>query len=374
MIYLDNAATSFPKPETVLRAMIGTAEKLGANPGRSGHRMSLAAGRIIANCREALADFLHVNAPERIIFCLNCTDAINLAIHGLLRQGDHAIANAMDHNAVLRPLHGLAKKDIISLDILTPDATGAINAAQVQDALKSNTRLVVCTHASNVTGAVQPIAQIGKLCKQNSVPFLVDTAQTMGILPVYPDEIGADMVAFPGHKALLGPMGTGVLWIRDGIDLSPIREGGTGSVSESVYQPEELPDRYESGTLNLIGIAGLMQGVRFVRKHREEIRAHELSLVQHFTQRLAVLPHITSYVPQGEHVGVASFNVHGMLSGEVAGMLDRRGFGVRAGLHCAPLAHQTIGTFETGAVRVSPGFFNCKGDIDRLLAVLERIR
>lgn len=373
MIYLDNAATSFPKPQTVLRAMIGTAERLGANPGRSGHRMSLAAGRIIANCRETLADFLHVQNPERVIFCLNCTDAINLAIHGLLRPGDHAIASAMDHNAVLRPLHSLFKKGILSIDILTPDETGAINAAQVRRALKPNTRLVVCTHASNVTGAVQPVQAIGAVCKEYGVHFLVDAAQTMGVLPVYPDEIGADLVAFPGHKGLLGPMGTGALWIREGISLETIREGGTGSVSESVYQPEELPDRFESGTLNLIGIAGLMQGIRFVQSHRDEIIAHELSLARHLAQGLSVLPHITSYVPKGQYVGVISFNCKGRLSGEIAERLDKYGFGVRAGLHCAPLAHRTLGTLETGSVRVSPGFFNDKRDIDKLLDVLKRI-
>jgi cysteine desulfurase family protein len=370
MIYLDNAATSFPKPEPVLRAMMGAAEKLGANPGRSGHRMSLAAGRVIWNCRETLAGLLRVSAPERIVFCLNCTDAINLAIHGFLKPGDHAITSALDHNAVLRPLHELQKRGVITIDIIQPDETGAIRAENIENIIKRNTRLVVCTHASNVTGAVQPVHEIGAVCKKHGVRFLLDAAQTMGAWPVYPEEIGADLVAFPGHKALMGPMGTGALWIREGVDLSPLRQGGTGSLSESVYQPEDLPDRYESGTLNLIGIAGLMQGARFVIQNFQEIFAHEFLLTEHLNKGLRTIPKLSCYLPLGEQVGVVSFNVKGAHSGEISSMLDQRGFGTRAGLHCAPLAHRALGTLETGAVRVSPGFFNDRPDIDRLIDVL----
>lgn len=372
MIYLDNAATSFPKPTIVFKTMMGTAEKLGANPGRSGHRMSLAAGRIIWNCRETLADLLRVNSPERIVFCCNCTDAINLAIHGSLHPGDHVITSAVDHNAVLRPLHELEKSGIIKLDIVNPDETGAIQAANVQNMIQENTRLVVCTHASNVTGAVQPVEEIGAICGKHGVRFLIDAAQTIGILPVYPDEIGADLVAFPGHKALMGPMGTGALWIREGVELSTIRQGGTGSVSESVYQPVDLPDRYESGTLNLIGIAGLMQGVRFVIRNFDEIHAHELALTERLKEGLQAISKLTCYLPYGGQVGVVSFNAQGTHSGEISDMLDRHGFATRAGLHCAPLMHRVLGTLETGAVRVSPGFFNDRNDIDRLIDVLAK--
>lgn len=370
MIYLDNAATSFPKPKVVVKAMIGTAERMGANPGRSGHRMSLAAGRVIWNCREALAELLRVNSPERIVFCQNCTDAINLAIHGLLRPGDHAITSALDHNAVLRPLHELKKKGVISLDIVEPDDAGAIHAKDVLGMLQSNTKLVVCTHASNVTGAVQPVHDIGNICKKYGVRFLVDAAQTLGVLPVYPEEIGADLLAFPGHKALMGPMGTGALWIGEGVELSSIRQGGTGSASDSVYQPDELPDRYESGTLNLIGIAGLMQGVRFVMRNFQEIYAHERFLVDHLVTGIRSMPKLRCYAPKGKQVGVVSFNAKEKHSGEVSDMLDQRGFATRAGLHCAPLAHRALGTLATGAVRVSPGLFNDQNDIDRLLDIL----
>lgn len=373
MIYLDNAATSFPKPAPVLRAVNGVMERLCANPGRSGHRMSLAAGRIVVNCRDKLAELLDVAAPERVIFCFNCTDALNTAIHGLLQPGDHVLATALDHNASLRPLHGLARRGIISLDVLEPTACGTVTAAQVQSAIQPNTRLMVCTHASNVTGMVQPIAEIGSVCRPRGVKLLVDAAQTIGVLPVKPDTLGADLLAFPGHKALFGPMGTGALWVREGIDLVPYREGGTGSQSESVDQPEELPDRYESGTLNLVGIAGLMQGIRFVMAHQDEIAAHEADMTRYLYDGLANMPGISLYTQGPPGVSVVPFNVDGKRSGGVADALNRYGIGIRAGLHCAPLVHRYLGTLDTGAVRVSPGFFNRRSDVDRLLYVVSRM-
>lgn len=374
MIYLDNAATSFPKPPAVLRTTCGVLERLGANPGRSGHRMSLAAGRIVMNCREALASLLCVKRPERIVLCYNCTDALNLAIHGLVKPGDHVIATALDHNASLRPLHGLKEQGVIELTVLRPEAgADAVSACQVENALMENTRLVVMAHASNVTGAVQPVEAVGALCRRRGVRLLVDAAQTAGILPVLPGQMQADLVAFPGHKALLGPMGTGVLWIDEGVELRPLREGGTGSQSESVLQPEELPDRYESGTLNLPGIAGLLQGVRFVMARQGEIAAHEAALAQRLYDGLSGIRGVTVYGPRQPMVGVVSFNVENRRSGEVAEALDRFAIGVRSGLHCAPLAHGWLDTLETGAVRASPGFFNRPGDIDRLLSVVERL-
>lgn len=373
MIYLDNAATSFPKPETVLRATAGTLRLLGANPGRSGHRMSLAAGRIIMNCRETVAELLRVPSPERIIFCFNCTDAINLGLRGLLAQGDHVVTTALDHNAVLRPLHGMAAHGLIDLTVVTPPGNASVTPEQVAAAITDKTRLVALTHASNVTGAVQPVAEIGALCKRRGVLMLVDAAQTIGILPVHPDALNADLLAFPGHKALFGPMGTGVLWVREGLELTSLREGGTGSRSDSVYQPEEMPDRFESGTLNLPGIAGLMQGVRFVMNNQQAIAAHESHLAIYLRQGLSGIPGVTLLTPSGQSVGVVSFNIKGKRSGEVAEALDRHAIGVRAGLHCAPLAHEMLATMEMGAVRVSPGFFNRESDLDRLVSVVERL-
>ena len=285
MIYLDNAATTFPKPPQVLRASAGVMQKLGANPGRSGHRMSLAAGRIVMRCREELADLLAVDAPEEIIFCFNCTDALNLALRGLPLRGGHVIATALDHNASLRPLSGMAARGEIALDILPPGPDGVVTASQVEQALQPDTRLVALSHASNGTGAVQPAEEIGSLCRARGVTFLLDAAQTLGVLPVHPLALNADLMAFPGHKGLLGPMGTGGLWIRPGITLAPYREGGTGSRSESPLQPEEMPDRYESGTMNLPGIAGLLAGVRFVRAHADEIQQKEAALQKKAAKR-----------------------------------------------------------------------------------------
>ncbi|MDR0898576.1 MAG: aminotransferase class V-fold PLP-dependent enzyme [Oscillospiraceae bacterium] len=372
MIYLDNAATSYPKPAAVVRAACGVMERMGANPGRSGHRMSLAGGRIVANCRDKLAELLGVDQAEQVIFCFNCTDALNLAIRGAVKPGMHVIATALDHNASLRPLAGLERQGVIRLTVLNPTSAGAVTAAQVQQALCPDTGLVVCAHGSNVTGAVQPVAEVGEVCHRHGALFLVDVAQTIGILPVQPACMQADMVAFPGHKALYGPTGTGALWIRPGLTLAPYREGGTGSRSESVFQPEELPDRYESGTLNLSGIAGLLQGVRFVLAHRAEIAEHERDLARYLIAGLRQIPGVTLYTPGTPQTGVVSFNMRGMRSGEVADLLNRRGIGVRAGLHCAPLAHRYLGTIESGAVRVSPGLYNVRSDLDRLLAVVSR--
>lgn len=373
MIYLDNAATTFPKPAQVYRAASGVMERLGANPGRSGHRMSLAAGRIVMRCRDALAQLLGAEKPEQIVFCLNCTDALNMALRGLPLSGGHVIAMALDHNASLRPLCGMAARGEIALDVLMPGPDGTVSRAQVERALRPDTRLVAMSHASNVTGAVQPAAEIGALCRERGVLFLLDAAQTLGVEPVHPEALCADLLAFPGHKGLLGPMGTGGLWLREGITLSPFREGGTGSRSESPLQPDELPDRYESGTLNLPGIAGLLAGARFVAAHGEEIREKEAALTRRLRAGLAAMPAVTLYGPDAPTVGVVSFNVAGLRSGDVADRLNRLGIGVRAGLHCAPLAHRALGTLETGAVRASPGFYNTESDVDRLLSAVWRI-
>lgn len=373
MIYLDNAATTFPKPPQVLHAASGVMAKLGANPGRSGHRMSLAAGRVVMRCREALAELLRVDDPERIVFCFNCTDALNLAIRGLPLAGGHVVATALDHNASLRPLCGMAARGEIALDVLLPGPDGAVSRAQVERALRPDTQLVALSHASNVTGALQPAAEIGALCREKGVCFLLDAAQTLGIAPVYPEALCADLIAFPGHKGLLGPMGTGGLWIRPGLTLRPYREGGTGSRSDSPLQPDELPDRYESGTLNLPGIAGLLEGVRFLQAHGDEIRLKEEALTKKLRNSLSQLNGVTLYGPTDNTVGIVSFNVDGLRSGETADALNRAGVGMRAGLHCAPLMHRALGTLETGVVRASPGFFNTEAEIERTAGFVETL-
>jgi len=374
MIYLDNAATSFPKPEAVLRAADGVMRRLGGNPGRSGHHLSLAAGRIVMHCRETLARLLQVEDPTRICFCFNCTDALNQAIFGLLKQGDHVVATVLDHNASLRPLHFLSQQGVIDLTVLSPSSEeSTVSASQVRDALRRNTALVVLSHASNVTGAVQPAASIGRVCRAAGIPFLLDAAQTLGVLPVHPKELGVSLLAFPGHKGLLGPYGTGGLWMDESVSLRPLRQGGTGSQSESVYQPEDFPDRFESGTLNLSGIAGLLQGVRTVLERQEETAAHEAQLSEFFLSGLAEIPGAVSYSPEHPSLGVVCFNLENRRSGEVSDALNHFGIAVRSGLHCAPLMHRHLDTLDTGTVRVSPGMFNTRRDMETLLSVLKRM-
>ena len=278
MIYLDNAATSFPKPPEVIRAMAGVEEKMGANPGRGGHRLALRAGRVVEHCREEAARLLGVHHPERILFTANCTEALNLAISGTLRRGDEVICSYAEHNAVMRLLDRYVSRGEITVHMLAPDERGILSPASLRRVISRKTALVIIAHASNVTGLIQPIAQLGAVCRERGVPLLVDAAQTAGMADVSPDVLCADMVAMPGHKGLLGPQGTGLLVLGYGMNPEPLLLGGTGSMSESVRQPDMLPDRYESGTVNLPGIAGLYAGVKFVRAHRAEIEEYELAL------------------------------------------------------------------------------------------------
>lgn len=359
MIYLDNAATSFPKPESVYRAVDNTLRCIGANPGRAGHRLSLAAARMVTDAREALAELLNVSEPERIVFGSNCTDMLNLAIKGVVRDGMQVVTSVWSHNSVLRPLQRLADEGRIKLHI-TGDILSAIHR---------HVDLVVIPHANNVTGEILPAEQIAVLCQLNHCTLLLDAAQTAGVLPLYPQEWGVDLCAMPGHKSLLGPQGTGALYIRRDCDLLPLKEGGTGTSSQLLTQPAELPERFESGTLNTPGLAGLAQGVRHVLQHRAEIRGRELLLTEHLLQGLMNIPQVKVYGTQDaiSRVGTVAFNVEGMDSGYAADKLDEFGICVRAGLHCAPLAHEVLGTTETGAIRASLGHANTLDDVDALL-------
>lgn len=374
MIYLDNAATSFPKPPQVIRAVSGTMEKLGANPGRGGHRLALQAGRVVQACREEAARLLCMEKPERIIFTKNCTEALNLAISGVLKQGDEVLCSHSEHNAVMRLLKRYAAWGQISLRVLPPDGMGILQPHTLQEHITPRTALVVVCHASNVTGVIQPVARLGAICRENGVPLLVDAAQTAGVLDVSPEALRADMVAMPGHKGLLGPHGTGILALGGRIDPEPLMVGGTGSASESMLQPDLLPDRYESGTLNLPGIAGLLQGIRFARRYRSEIHEYETCLNQRFRRQIAGLPGLRLlHHPDAACVGITSFVVEGMDAGHIADGLDASGIAVRGGLHCAPAMHTWLGTLQSGAVRVSPGIYNTEQEIDDAAAILERI-
>ncbi len=374
MIYLDNAATSFPKPPAVARAVAGTLNRIGGNPGRAGHRISLAGGRVLQACREKLADMYRMEKPEQVIFTGSCTDGLNLALRGCLYQGDEVIISHSEHNAVMRVLKGYEQQGMITVKQMMPDRDGVLQPHQLQGLISPKTAMVVFNHASNVTGVVQPISRLGLVCQENGVPFLVDAAQTAGILDVSPRSLHADVVAMAGHKGLLGPHGTGVLLLGQGMLPRPLREGGTGSRSESMLQPLELPDRYESGTMNLPGIAGLFVGARFVSAHLREIAEYEAHLADRLRDNLKQTDGVTVYGADNvQKVGVVSFNIAGLESGEVADTLDRAGFALRGGLHCAPMMHEYLGTMDIGAVRASVGIYNTEKDMDDLALVVERI-
>lgn len=374
MIYLDNAATSFPKPPQVIRAVSGTLEKLGVNPGRGGHRLAICAGRIVEACREEAAQLMNIEHPERIIFTKNCTEALNIAIAGTLHQGDEVLCTHGEHNAVMRLLQRYVTLGQIAVKVLPPDAMGIVQPHTLQKFISPRTALVIACHASNVTGVIQPVSRLGAVCLENGVPFLVDAAQTAGVLDVSPAALHADMVAMPGHKGLLGPHGTGILALADGVSPEPLMLGGTGSASESMTQPDMLPDRYESGTLNLPGIAGLLAGLRFVRQHQSEIREYEHHLNQLFRKRIAGLPNMALLGhPDAPAVGITSFVSTVMDAGQIADGLDASGVAVRGGLHCAPAIHTWLGTLKSGAVRVSPGIYNTEEEMEDVAAILARI-
>ena len=361
LIYLDNAATSYPKPACVLQAMTAALAQSGANPGRAGHRLSLAAGRIVEGCREELASMLGERDATRVAFMFNTTDALNTAIHGVLRTGDHVVSTLIEHNSVLRPLSELSRSGVITLTLVPPDAQGRIRARDIEAALLPGTRLVAMTHMSNVLGVEQDVRAVGALCRRRGVLLLVDCAQTAGHLPVTPGAWGASLAAIPGHKGLLGPHGTGALWVAPGVSLAPLRQGGTGSVSESMFQPRMMPDCLESGTLNLPGIAGLRAGLREALAVRQEAHERIVSLCDLLREALLNLPGVRVYTPQG--ASLVSFNLAGVGSQEAAGMLDQAGIAVRGGLHCAPGVHRFLGTLSQGAVRVSPGAYSTKSEL-----------
>lgn len=374
MIYLDNAATSFPKPPAVVRAMAGTLQKLGGNPGRAGHTISLCAGRIVQNCRELLAQAFGAPDAEHVIFTSSCTEAINLAIRGMLCEGDEVICSHAEHNAVMRVLKELETNGLIRVRTLVPDSLGLVTPEGLRAAITPKTALCVLCHASNVTGIIQPVKQLADTLKPYGIPLLVDAAQTSGVLNVSLQSLGADMIAMPGHKGLLGPQGVGVLVLGKGMRPRPLITGGTGSQSESMLQPDQLPDRYESGTLNLPGIAGLMAGARFAMRHREEIEQYEQQLADHLRMRLSSLGGIRLLGhPSAPKVGVVSFVPRSMDAGALCDALNKRGFALRAGLHCAPVIHQWLGTLHTGACRASVGIYNTLEEMDALSQTLAQL-
>ena len=370
MIYLDNPATSWPKPPQVKEAMNRFMEEVGANPGRSGHSLSIEAARIIYDAREALSVLFHVKDSSRIVFTLNATESINLALKGLMKYKDHVITSSMEHNSVMRPLRDLEKKGI-SLTVVPCFEDGTLDPREVEKKIQSTTRMITLNHASNVTGTLLPIREVGKIARKYNLLFLVDAAQTAGAYPIDVEKDGIDLLAFTGHKSLYGPQGTGGLVIGERInekEMIPLKQGGTGSRSEFEEQPDFLPDRFESGTPNSVGIAGLLPGVQFVlKKGVELIRQHEMTLTQKLIEGLKEIPQVKLYGP-GSHknrIATLSFNFSRLSPSNGALRLEKE-FGIlcRPGIHCAPAAHHTIGTFPEGTIRFGLGAFNTEREIE----------
>ncbi|MBI5787770.1 MAG: aminotransferase class V-fold PLP-dependent enzyme [Candidatus Schekmanbacteria bacterium] len=380
MIYFDCAATSWPKPEAVYRAVDHCLREVGANPGRSGHQMSVEAERIVLTARANIAELLGVEDEARIILTFNTTDALNLAIKGILRPKDHVITTSIEHNSVMRPLRSLEKQGLITVTVIRCNSQGFFAPSEIEKNIQSNTRLVTVTHASNVIGSIQPVEEIGQaLKKYPKVYYLVDAAQTAGIFPVNVKDIGAHLLAFPGHKGLLGPQGTGGLYVAEGVEdvLVPLKQGGTGSKSEYELHPDILPDKYESGTKNTPGLAGLAAGVEFILSEgREKIQKHEQTLTAHLLNKLQEIDEVIIYGPQDalKQTAVVSINVKDMSPSDVGYYLDHEySVMTRVGLHCAPTTHKTIGTAPSGTVRLSMGYFNTIDEIDYVCRSLKEI-
>lgn len=377
IIYFDNAATSWPKPPGVAEAMMHYLSEIGASPGRSGHRMALEAGRLVLKARENLAELFNVVDPGRIIFTKNITEALNTALLGLLEVGDRVITTAVEHNSVMRPLRWLEMNRHVSVTTIPGDAQGVLDLDALRQALGQPARLVVATHASNVSGLINPLPEIGRLAREAGALFLVDAAQTAGSVPIDVETMHIDMLGFTGHKSLFGPMGTGGLVVGEGIDLRPLISGGSGSQSEHEYQPEFLPDRLESGTLNSVGLAGLVASTDFLLTAGiEEIRAHDRALTARLLEGLAALDQVRVYGPRqtDRQANVVSFNVTGKSPSQVGLALDEQfGLMCRVGLHCAPAAHRTLNTFPTGTVRFGLSYFNTFDEIETALAAVQQI-
>ena len=378
MIYLDHAATSFPKPMAVIEAQTLCMKKKCGNPGRGSHSLALAAAQTVFECREAAARFFGLNAPDRVIFTQNTTASLNFAIKGLLKRGDHVLLSDMEHNAVFRPICKLAREGRITYSLFPTlvhkqDRTPKEICDAICARIRPNTKMLICAHASNICSSVLPLLEIGKLCAEKGILFITDAAQTAGKIPINMNELGIDALCVPGHKGLLGPQGVGLLLLREGLVANTLMEGGSGVDSLAEAMPEEAPERYEVGTLPTPAIAGLCAGIQTVeRMGIEAISAHEREWTGYLQERLLSLRGIEVYVPH--HVGsVLLFNVRGVPSDRIGRLLSDRGICVRTGYHCAALGHKTLGTPAGGAIRVSVGPWNKIGDADALIGVLSEI-
>ncbi|QQK08768.1 aminotransferase class V-fold PLP-dependent enzyme [Miniphocaeibacter halophilus] len=376
MIYFDNAATTFPKPEIVYEKTLDAMKNFGANPGRSGHRLSLKMDREIFDVRQKLTDFIGGDNPLNLIFTKNCTESLNIAIKGIVEEKSHVITTAMEHNSVLRPLKQLENIGYIDLTIIPANELGLIDIDDIKNAIRENTKLCVITIMSNLVGTITEIDKISEILKENNIKLIVDAAQGIGYLNIDVIKSNIDILCFPGHKSLFGPMGTGALYINGDLELKTIMEGGTGSFSLDLNQPKVYPDRLEAGTLNGTSIVGLGAGIDFINEvGLEVIRNHENQLKNKFIDGLKNIKEITVYGPKDSRQGhVVPINIKGLDSSELAFKLDDEyGICVRAGYHCAPLAHRSIGTEKLGAARFSFSYFNTLEEVQKALEILEKI-
>ncbi|HJV47114.1 MAG TPA: aminotransferase class V-fold PLP-dependent enzyme [Bacillota bacterium] len=377
VIYLDNAASTWPKPSEVKISMMESIEEYAANPGRGGHQLAMRASKVIFRTRAKLAKLFHVLNPNDIVFTSNATGALNQGIKGLVKPRGHIITTTLEHNSVRRPIEYLRHTKGVDVSYIAPRDLYQLDVLDFEDQIKENTSLVVVNHASNLIGSIAPIKEIGQLCAKYKIPFMVDASQSAGVLPIDVQEMNISLLAFPGHKGLYGPQGTGGLYIHPDLELEPLLQGGTGSHSESIDQPTTRPDCYESGTLNTVGIAGLGAGVDFVLETGiEKIRKKEHALTIRLMEGLEKIKDVSVHgqPKEIERAAVVSFSMSGLDASEVAFILDQQyGIAVRAGFHCSPLAHETIGTIQEGAVRASFGYFNENQDVDAIIHALDEI-
>ena len=378
MIYLDNSATSFPKPEVVYRFMDETYRSHGVSPGRSGFDLGLEAGRLLDGTRGLLTGLVGGKDPNRLCFGHNATDALNLLIAGCLSDGDHVITTNLEHNSVLRPLHSLQRRCGVEVDVVPCDGAGFVSPDDVKRRFRKDTRLVIVNHASNVIGTIQPVREIGAHCREAGIPFAIDASQSAGLVPIDVDEMNVDVVVFTGHKALMGPTGIGGLYVGEGVDIAMTRAGGTGVRSAARGHLPEYPYRLEYGTINVLGVAGLNAGVRWVTEQGiETIHAREMRLLTLLRDGVSDIKGVTTYCQAdlSGHIGVFLFNIRGFEAGATSPLFDvDHDIACRTGLHCAPLIHDHLGTATMGgAIRFSAGPFTTEDDIHRAIAAVEDI-
>lgn len=379
-VYLDNASTTFPKPKAVSEAMYNFLINIGGNPGRSNHDNALETNRLLLEARESIASFFNFNKMENVIFTSNITSSLNILINGILKKGDHVITSSMEHNSVIRPLYSLKENNIIELDIISANSFGFISPADIENKTKENTKLVVITHTSNVFGSIQPIREIGEVCKKHNIFFVIDSAQSAGVLNIDFKDFNLSALAFTGHKSLFGPQGTGGFIINDDLNsiCSPYALGGTGSLSYSLTQPDFLPDKFESGTLNMPGICGLLEGIKFIKNEGlNTIYKKNSYLRSYLVEELHNINNVILYdsiEKADSYTSCVSFNIKGLDTSELSYLLDSDyNIKNRSGLHCSPLAHKTIGTYPSGTVRLSISYFNTKDEIDYAISSINNI-